>query len=226
VNKFLLEVNGMVGSLFKVCESYSEARLYLKEHIVKEHPVPSNVAAIDYPPSFTEVASSSPSVPPGENRGDLFKASMLDLGGRSVTGDQSKEKEGKLFGYSVLDTVKLRNCLVPDPERLPDIMKKHFTEQMADFVACPWSEDQGGDLDGEHSGLLTHALFTLVVKQNDEAFGGNTMDTQWKQVKCITLSYIKTLGDLTTRLGDLRDSATTLSQTVGTNLESVMLKSG
>jgi hypothetical protein len=65
-----------------------------------------------------------------------------------------------------------------------------------------------------------------VRKQNDEAFGGNTMDTQWKQVKHITLSSIKTLEDLTTRLEDLRDSDTTLSQTVGTNLESVMLKSG
>jgi hypothetical protein len=87
---------------------------------------------------------------------------MLDLGGRIVTGYQSKGKEGKLFGYSVLDTVKLRNGLFPDPERLPDIMKKHFTEQMADFVPCPWSEGQGGDLDGEHSELLTHALTTLV----------------------------------------------------------------
>jgi hypothetical protein len=73
---------------------------------------------------------------------------MLDLGGRSVIGDQSNGKEGKLFGYSVLDTVKLINGLVPDPERLPDIMKKHFTEQMEDFSACLWSEDQGGDLDG------------------------------------------------------------------------------
>jgi hypothetical protein len=26
--------------------------------------------------------------------------------------------------------------------------KTHFKEQMADFVACPWSEGQGGDLDG------------------------------------------------------------------------------
>jgi hypothetical protein len=122
--------------------------------------------------------------------------------------------------------VKLRNGLVPDPERIPDIMKKHFTDQMTDFVACPWSEGQGGDLDGEHSDLLTHALATLVGKQNDEAFGGNTMDIQWMQVKRITLSSIKNLEDLTTRLEDLRDSETTLSQTVGTNLESVMLKAG
>jgi hypothetical protein len=43
--------------------------------------------------------------------------------------------------------VKLRNGLVPYPERLPDIMKKHFTEQMADFVTYPWSEGQGLDLD-------------------------------------------------------------------------------
>jgi hypothetical protein len=107
----------------------------------------------------------------------------------------------------------LGNGLVPDPERLPDIMKKHLTEQV-----------QGGDLDGEHSDLLTHALTTLVGNQNDEAFGGNTMDTQWKQVKRITLSSIKTLEDLTTRLKDLRDSETTLSQTVGTNLEYLVFK--
>jgi hypothetical protein len=94
VNKFLLEVNGVVGSLFKVCESYSEAHLYLKEHFVKEHPIPLNVAATDSPPSFTGVASSSPFVPSGERRSDLFKASMLDLIGRSVTGYQSKGKEG------------------------------------------------------------------------------------------------------------------------------------
>jgi hypothetical protein len=87
---------------------------------------------------------------------------MLDLGGCSVTGDQSKEKEGNIFGYSVLDTVKLRNGLIPDPERLPNIMKKHFTEHMADLVACPWSEGQGGDLDEEHSDLLTHSLTTLL----------------------------------------------------------------
>jgi hypothetical protein len=63
-----------------------------------------------------------------------------------VIGYQSKGKESKLFGYSVLDTVKLRNGLVPDPECLPDIVKKHFTEQTTDFVACPWSEGQGDDL--------------------------------------------------------------------------------
>jgi hypothetical protein len=79
VNKFLLEVNGVVGSMFKVCESYSEAHLYLKEHFVQDHPAPSNVASTDSPPSFTEVASSSPSVHPREKRSDIFKASMLDL---------------------------------------------------------------------------------------------------------------------------------------------------
>jgi hypothetical protein len=172
----------------------------LKEHFVKEDPAHLDVAATDSPPSFPEGGSSSPPVPPEEKRSDLFKASMLDLVGYSVIGDQSKGKEGKLFGYSVLDTVKLRNGLVPDLECLPDIMKKHFIEQMADFVAFPWSEGQGGDLDGEHSDLLTHALNTLVGKQNDEAFGGNTMDTQWKQVKRIPLSSIKTLEDLNTRL--------------------------
>jgi hypothetical protein len=81
---------------------------------------------------------------------------------------------------------------------------------MADFLACPWSEGQGGDLYGEHSDILTHALTTLVGNHNDEAFGGNTMDTQWKQVKPITLSSIKTLEYITTRLEDLRDSETTL----------------
>jgi hypothetical protein len=66
VNKFLLEVNGVVGSLFKFCESYSEAHLYLKEHFVHDHPAPSNVASTESPPSFTKVASSSPSFPRGE----------------------------------------------------------------------------------------------------------------------------------------------------------------
>jgi hypothetical protein len=120
----------------------------------------------------------------------------------------------------------LINGLVLDPECIPYSTKKHFTEQMADFVACLWSEGQGGDLDGEHSDILICALTTLVGKENDEAFGGNTMDIQWKQVKCITLSSIKTLKDLTTRLEDLRDSTTTLSQTVGTDLEYVMLTVG
>jgi hypothetical protein len=94
-------------------------------------------------------------------------------------------------------------------------MKKYFTEQLADFVDCPCLEGQGGDLDGEHSDLLTHALATLVGKQHNEAFGGNTMDTQWKQVKCITLSSVKTLEDLTTRLEDLLDCENNLSQTRG-----------
>jgi hypothetical protein len=54
-----------------------------------------------------------------------------------MTGDQSKGKEGKLFCYSVLDTVKFRAGRVPDPKRLPDIMKKHFTDHMADYMTCP-----------------------------------------------------------------------------------------
>jgi hypothetical protein len=69
----------------------------------------------------------------------FFKANMMDLGGSSVIGYQSKVKEGKLFGYSVLDKVRMGNVLVPDPEHIPDIIKKHFTEQMADYVECPWS---------------------------------------------------------------------------------------
>jgi hypothetical protein len=92
---------------------------------------------------------------------------------------------------------------------------------MAEFVACPWLEVQGGDLDVEHSGILTHDIATLVVKQNDETLGGNNMDTHWKQVKRIILSSIKT-----TLLEDRRDIDTTISQTMGTNLESVMLKAG
>jgi hypothetical protein len=97
VNKFLFEVNGVVGSLFKVCESYSEAHLYLKEHFVKEDPAPLDVAATDSPPLFPEGGLSSPPAPPEEKRSDFFKASMLDLGGRSMIGDQSKGKEGKLW---------------------------------------------------------------------------------------------------------------------------------
>jgi hypothetical protein len=65
-----------------------------------------------------------------------------------------------------------------------------------------------------------------VGKQNDEAFGGNNMDTQWKQFKRITLSSVKTLEYLTTRLEDLRDTETTLSHNVGTNIEYVMFKYG
>jgi hypothetical protein len=65
VNKLLFEVNGVVGSLFKVCESYSEARLYVKELFTKEDPTPLDVAATDSPPSFPEGGSSSPPVPPG-----------------------------------------------------------------------------------------------------------------------------------------------------------------
>jgi hypothetical protein len=98
-----------------------------------------------------------------------------------VGGDQSKRKEGELFSYSVVDKVILRNGLVPDHERLPEIMKKNFTQHMADLVACSWSEDQGGNLNGEDSDLLTCALTTLVGKENDEDFGGNTMDTYCKQ---------------------------------------------
>jgi hypothetical protein len=63
VNKLLFEANGVVGSLFKVCESYSEARLYLKEHFVKEDPAPLDIAAIDSPPSFPERGLSSSPVP-------------------------------------------------------------------------------------------------------------------------------------------------------------------
>jgi hypothetical protein len=98
---------------------------------VKEDPTPLDIAPTYFPPSLPEGGLFSPPVPrtPGVEE--------LDLGGRSVIGDQSKGKEGKIFVYYVLDTVKLINGLVPDPKRHPDIMNKHFTEQMADFVACP-----------------------------------------------------------------------------------------
>jgi hypothetical protein len=59
-------------------------------------------------------------------------------------------------------------------------------------------------MDGEHSDLLTYALTTLVGKQNDETWGGGTMDTQWKQVKIITLGSVKPLEELTTMMEDLR----------------------
>jgi hypothetical protein len=135
-----------VGSLFKVYESYSEARLYLREKIAKEKedPLFLSTDSIRSPPSPPEGVGIVRSHTPEEKISDLFNASMLDLVGRSMTGDQSKGKEGKLFGYSVLDMGRLINGLVPDPERLPEIMKKHFTEQRADFMACPWSEGQGG----------------------------------------------------------------------------------
>jgi hypothetical protein len=226
VKKFLMEVNGMVGILFKVCESFSEAHLYLEDPFTKETDGPiflgTDLRGSPSPPTRGGVAP--PTKHPEVKRSDLLKTSMLDLGGSSVTGGQSKGKEGNTFGYSVLDMVKLRNGLVPDPDRLPEVMKKHFTEQMADFVTCPWSEGRGGDLDGEHTDIFTHALTTLVGKQNDEAFGVNTMHTQWKQSNRITLGSIKTLEDLTILLEDLRDSETALSQNVGTNLDSVILK--
>jgi hypothetical protein len=79
-------------------------------------------------------------------------------------------------------------------------------------------------LDCEHSELLTHDLATLAGKKNDATFGGNTMDTPRKKIKRITFSSTKTLEDLTTRLEDLMESETTVSQTVSTNLKSVMLK--
>jgi hypothetical protein len=115
VNKFLFEVNGAVGYLFKVCESYS------REHFVKEKEdsIPQDVYLTDPPHSPSEGGISSPPVPPEEKRSDLFKASMLDLGGRSVTGYQSKGKEGELFRYSLLYTVKLRNVNCPGPRASP-----------------------------------------------------------------------------------------------------------
>jgi viroplasmin and RNaseH domain-containing protein len=56
VNKFLLEVIGVVGSLFKVCESYPEAHLYLREHFVKEkeESIPQYIDPTGCPPSPPE----------------------------------------------------------------------------------------------------------------------------------------------------------------------------
>jgi hypothetical protein len=34
--------------------------------------------------------------------------------------------DGKIFGVSVLDTDRLRNGLVPDNERLPEVLKNVF----------------------------------------------------------------------------------------------------
>jgi hypothetical protein len=126
VNKFLFEVNGVVGFRFKVCGSNSEAHLRLKK-------IGSRTLGrrSDRSPSLVPRRGYITPPPPEEKRNDISKASMLVLGGRSAIRDQSKGKEGKLFGYSVLDMVKLINCLIPDPERLPDTTSKHFTEQMA-----------------------------------------------------------------------------------------------
>jgi hypothetical protein len=69
VNKFLFEFNGVVGSLFKVCESYSEAHLYLKEHFVKEDPIPLDVDPTDSPRRLPEGGGYHPSrTPRGEKK--------------------------------------------------------------------------------------------------------------------------------------------------------------
>jgi hypothetical protein len=63
VSKFIFEVNGVVGSLFQGCESYSKAYLYLKAIFVKDHHAPLNIAATDSPPSCPELGASSPPPP-------------------------------------------------------------------------------------------------------------------------------------------------------------------
>jgi hypothetical protein len=70
VNKLLLEINGVVGSLFKVCESYSGAHLYLRENFiyVKEDPVPQDVAPTDSPPSLPEGGIVPSRTPSGEKK--------------------------------------------------------------------------------------------------------------------------------------------------------------
>jgi hypothetical protein len=52
VHKLLFGANGLVGSLFKVCESYYEAHLYLRETFMKEYSVPLDVTPTDSPPSL------------------------------------------------------------------------------------------------------------------------------------------------------------------------------
>jgi hypothetical protein len=75
VNNFILEVNGVVGSLFKVCESYSEAHLYLREHFVKEKedPIPQGINPTESPPSLPEGGISSPPVPPSGEKKQYFQ---------------------------------------------------------------------------------------------------------------------------------------------------------
>jgi hypothetical protein len=71
LSKFLLEVNCVVGSIFKLCQYYSKAHLYLKEIFVKEHPTPSNVAATDSPPSFPK-GDLRPRPSPQGNREEIY----------------------------------------------------------------------------------------------------------------------------------------------------------
>jgi hypothetical protein len=78
VNKFLFEVNGVVGSFFKVCESYSEAHLYLKEHFVKEDPIPLDVAATNSPPALPEGGLLSPPIPPGVEKKRSFQGQHVE----------------------------------------------------------------------------------------------------------------------------------------------------
>jgi hypothetical protein len=165
-----------VGALFKVCPTYLEARIYLEVHQGRGQPPPLPKRD-PYRTSIGGGGTTTLPVPLTGERMNFYKQACWIKGGGSVIGDQSKVKEGKIFGLSVLDTFKLRNGLVPDPERLPEVLHFFLTEQLADFASCPWSEGHGGDLDGEHSDILTHALTTLVGKQNDETFGGTNMDT-------------------------------------------------
>jgi hypothetical protein len=118
VKKFLIEVNVVIGALFKVCDSYSETRLYSEEPFTKwkDDPIFLDTILRGPPSSPPERGVSPPPAHPEPKRSDLFKAIMLDSEWRSVTGDQSKGKESKIFSESVLDTVKLRNGLVLDPE--------------------------------------------------------------------------------------------------------------
>jgi hypothetical protein len=85
VNKFLLEASGVVGSLFKVCESYSEAHLYLREHVAKEKEDPTFLG--------TDLIGSPPS-PPGR----VSSPPEPHLGGCNVMEDQSKGKEVEICG--------------------------------------------------------------------------------------------------------------------------------
>jgi hypothetical protein len=70
VNKFILEVNGVVGALYKLCESYSETRLYLRKQFMeeKEDPAPQDIAPTDSPPSLPEGGIVPSLTPRGEKK--------------------------------------------------------------------------------------------------------------------------------------------------------------
>jgi hypothetical protein len=77
VKKFLTEVNGVVGALFKVCESHSEARLYLEDHSTNGKGISLREGLLTRHTRW----KPPPPTHPGMKKRDLFKASMLYLAG-------------------------------------------------------------------------------------------------------------------------------------------------